>query len=121
MVRATPGLNVDTQLSTATEQQINSLQGNCGDHAGNLAPPPLTFDQFRVRGFDVDWCQYLLVEFPDSTVTAASQAPPTTDIATPTQEERNYILIIIVVLVCVLIFVTVCALGCIFFSSRKQS
>lgn len=123
-MRATPGLNVETRLSVATAQQISLLQGSCENFGNvNLDPPPLTFDQFRMNGFDVDWCRYSQTENLDSEVTGTtpSQAPPTTGRATPTEGERFYVLIIVAVVVGVVIIVCTCMLACVFFTSRKQS
>ncbi len=125
VMQATPGLNINTQLSVATDQQIDLLQGDCGGGRGAvLDPPPLTYDQFRIHGFDVDWCQYSRTELPDLVATndsMISQAPPTPGLATPTQGDRSYLLIVIAVVVCTLIFISMCALSCICFSRRKKS
>ncbi len=122
VMQATPGLNIDAQLSVATDQQIDLLQGDCGGGRGAvLDPPPLTYDLFRIHGFDVDWCQYSRTELPATNDSMVSQAPPTPGLATPTQGDRSYVLIVIVVVVCALIFISMCALLCICFSRRKQS
>lgn len=122
LVRVSPGLNVAMTLPTATQQQANLLQGNCGDVQTDLPSPPLNFNQFTLREFVIDWCRYSLAQHPEPTGTAAtSETPPISGVATPTLGGRSLVLIVIAVVVFVVVVMVTCALGIVFFGRRRNS
>ena len=117
MVQMTAGVNVTKFIHTTTEQGASSVQGNCTNSNSTL--PPLNFNQFAARGFQINWCLYTLKCIEEIT---ASETPPTIRIAPPIPRRNSVLtLIVIVAVMCVLLTMTLTGLTCFFFGRRKHS
>ena len=61
IVEATPGINVDT-IAMATQEQADSVQGDCSSE-DDFELPPVNFDLFAERGFEIDWCTFQVGDY----------------------------------------------------------
>lgn len=118
-VQVTPGLNVAMELPAATPEEANLVQGNC--RSTELVPPPVNFNQFFIRGFSIDWCQYTVQYLETATSTVSSEVSPVSGLTTPTSGRSSVVLIVIVVVISVIICLAVGILTCVCFGGRRQS
>ena len=115
MIQVTPGVGVDAVLPTATPPLVLD---DCV-----RSDLPINFNQFSIRGFQIDWCRYRL-QYQDirtSEVPQRETPPILLRVAPPTTERSSTTLIVIMVVVGMSLLMLLSALACVFYGRRKHS
>ena len=116
MIQVTPGVGVDAVLPTATPPLVLD---DCV-----RSDLPINFNQFSIRGFQIDWCRYRL-QYQDIRTTSEvpqRETPPILlRVAPPTTERSSTTLIAIMVVVGMSLLMLLSALACVFYGRRKHS